>query len=534
MDPERQRIEEDLRGLIAGDVRCDDVFLEMYASDASIYQIKPLAVVRVRSRADVVACAQYASAQGLPIYARGAGTGLAGESLGRGLVLDFSAYLRRILSSDDTRVTLQPGVVHERLNAYLRPFGRQFGPDPAMSVATTMGSVVAVDSSGSHWLKHGSARRHLLELEIVLADGSAMRVGREPLAAGLSRDPDDRKRTLINSLAQVLAREAELIARSQPRSLVNRYGYQLADIYTRDWLDLAKLLCGSEGTLALTTELTVATQPLPRHRSVVLFLFESLDAAARAVTEIVTFQPSACDLMDRRHLSLARENEPRFDPLIPASAEAMLLVELESDDSVEMRDRLRRMTDRVRYRKKLAFDSRTAVSADEIEFFWLLSRRVTPTLARLKGSTRAVPFVEDMAVPPDVLPKFLVEMQNILKRHQVTATLFGHAGHGQLHLRPFFDLVDPEQVRLMQTVAGELYDAVLAVRGTISGEHAAGLSRTPYIARQYGDLCRVFREIKQIFDPQNLLNPGKVVPAGAPPTETLRVSAPMPVVAAEN
>ncbi|HEX4128478.1 MAG TPA: anaerobic glycerol-3-phosphate dehydrogenase subunit C [Pirellulales bacterium] len=514
IDPERQRIEEDLRGLIAGDVRGDDVFVQMYASDASIYQIKPMAVVRPRTTSDVIAAVQYAAAHQLPVHARGAGTGLAGESLGPGLVIDFSSYTRRILRTDDDRVTLQPGVVHERLNAHLRRYGRQFGPDPAMSSVTTMGSVVAVDSSGSHWLKHGSARRHVLELELVLADGSLMRVGREPLVVGVSSDPDERKRALINSLAQMLARDAEVIARNQPRSLVNRCGYQLADIYTRDWLDVARLICGSEGTLALITEMTVATQPLPRHRNVALLLFESLDSAARAVTEILAFQPSACDLMDRRHLSLARENEPRFDPLIPAAAEAMLLVELESDDSIELRERLRRMTDRVRYRKKLAFDSRHAASTEEIEFFWLMSRRVTPTLARLKGSTRAIPFVEDMAVPPDVLPKFLVEAQNVLKRHQVTATLFGHAGHGQLHLRPFLDLSDPEQVRLMETLASELYDAVLAVRGSICGEHAAGLSRTPYLERQYGELCRVFREVKELFDPQRLLNPGKVIPDG--------------------
>ncbi|MGH7194690.1 MAG: FAD-binding oxidoreductase, partial [Candidatus Saccharimonadales bacterium] len=171
MDQQRKRIQEDLRGLVAGEVRCDDVFVHLYASDASIYQIKPLAVVRPRTAQDVAATVEYARDNQLPVHARGAGTGLAGESLGSGLVIDFSAHFRRVLNAEGDAVRLQPGVVHERLNAQLRLQGRLFGPDPAMSHVTTMGSVVALDGCGSHWLKYGSARRHVRSLQVVLADG---------------------------------------------------------------------------------------------------------------------------------------------------------------------------------------------------------------------------------------------------------------------------------------------------------------------------------------------------------------------------
>jgi FAD/FMN-containing dehydrogenase/Fe-S oxidoreductase len=511
MDPERERIQDDLRGLLSGEVRCDDVFLQMYSSDASIYQIKPRAVIRPRSVADVVTCVQYAAKNQLPIHARGAGTGLAGESLGPGLVLDFASHLRRVVRSDAETVSVQPGLVHDRLNAYLRPRGRQFGPDPAMSTVTTMGSVVALDGSGSHWLKYGSARRHVKQMQVVLADGTVMDVGREPLQGGVSHDPSERKRTLVNQLVQLLSREADVIKRHQPKSLVNRCGYQLADVLVPDALDLGRLLAGSEGTLALFTELTLATQPLVRYRHVALLLFESLENAAKAVNEILPFKPAACDLMDRRHLSLARESENRYADLIPATAEALLLVEIDGNEAVEVRERFRMTVDRVRQRKKLAFDARLASNEEEIDFFWRLPRQTVPTLYRMKGSTRAIPFVEDMAIPPETLPKFLVEMQNILKRHQVTATLFAHAGHGQLHLRPLLDIGDPAHVRTMEQLAADLYDAVFQVRGTMSGEHGAGLSRTSFMPRQYGDLCRVFREVKRIFDPQNILNPGKVI-----------------------
>lgn len=515
MDQQRERIQEDLRGLVSGEVRCDDVFLQLYASDASVYQIMPLGVVRPRTAADIAAVIQYARENHLPIHARGAGTGLAGESLGPGLVLDFSSHFRRILRTDPTSVRLQPGVVHERLNHHLRLQGRLFGPDPAMSHVTTMGSVVALDGAGSHWLKYGSARRHVLSLQIVLADGAILEVGQEPLQNGVSADPDPRKRELVNQLVRLLSHNEEVIRRCQPRSLVNRFGYQLADVLTDHSLDLARLLTGSEGTLALITEMTVATQPVPRHRGVALLLFDRLENAARAVQEILQFSPSACDLMDRRHLSLAREVDSRYDTLIPPATEALLLAECQGDDPIDVRGRLRLIVERIRKKKRLAFDSRQTFSPQEIELYWQLARNNVSTLYRLKGSTRALPFVEDMAIPPETLPHFLVDMQNALKRSQVTATLFAHAGHGQLHLRPFLDLSDPQQVRTMESLAGELYELVFAVGGTVSGEHGAGLSRTPFMRRQAGDLYEVFCEVKRIFDPAGILNPGKVIEAGA-------------------
>ena len=230
LDQQRERIQDDLRGLMAGEVRCDDVFLQLYASDASIYEIKPLAVVRPRSAADVVACVQYAAEKQIPIHARGAGSGSAGESLGPGLVMDFSKNLHRVKYVGAETVRVQPGVVHERLNAQLAAMGRIFGPEPANSPVTTIGGMIAIDGAGSHWLKYGSARRHVVSLQCVLADGTLLTLGREPLSNGASADANPRKRELVDRLARLLADQAEVIRQHQPASPVNRCGYHVADV----------------------------------------------------------------------------------------------------------------------------------------------------------------------------------------------------------------------------------------------------------------------------------------------------------------
>lgn len=511
MDPDRERIQADLRGLIAGEVRCDDVVLQLYASDASIYEIKPLGVVRPRGVADVVACVQYAAEKGIPIHPRGSGTGLAGDSLGPGLVLDFSHSMRRILAVGHDTVRVQPGVILAQLNRQLARHGRLFGPDPATRAVTTMGSVLAVDASGTHWPQYGSARDHVVSMQVVLADGQVLEVGRHKLTGTAAEDAVPARQQLVRRLAELVGREQNVIAQHQPKTLVNRCGYQLDDVLGDEHLDLARLLVGSEGTLAIITEATVRTVPRPKQRGLALLFFDRLDAAARGSQEIASLGVATCDLMDRRLLTIAREMDVRYELLIPAEAEAMLLVEQSGDDAYEVGQRLREAVVRLVRERHLAFDARVTMEKDERDFFWRLSRRVVTTLYRLRGTTQALPFIEDIAVPPETLPDFLVRLQNVLKKHAVTAAMFAHLGHGQLHLRPFLDLGNPDHQRLMQDLATDLYEEVLNVEGTISGEHSLGLSRTWFLRRQVGALYEVFREVKRIFDPNNILNPGKVI-----------------------
>lgn len=528
MDQERERIQADLRGLIDGEVRCDDLFLQMYASDASVYEIRPTGVVRPRGLSDVVACVQYAAENGLPIHARGAGTGVAGESLGPGLILDFSYYMRRVLEIKEDTVRLQPGLVHAQLNRQLAPAGRLFGPDPATRSVTTMGSVLALDGSGSHWPQYGSARGRVVSMQVVLADGEVIEACKVPVDEQAGGGASTRRRDIVRRLTDLLQRNQKAIVEGRPRAAVNRCGYHVHDVLQDGQLDLARLLVGSEGTLGLITEATVQTDPIPASRGVVLLFFDRLENAAQAALVLATMGVSACDLLDRRLLTISREVDVRFDLVIPREAEAMLLVECHGDHVDDVREQLRQIINRLQRRKRLAFDSRMTLDREERNLYWSLTRRVVPRLHRLRGSTRPIPFVEDIAVPPEVLPSFLVTIQNVLKAHQVTATQFAHAVHGQLHIRPFLDVSNPDEVRKMQGLAEDLYEEALKVGGTISGEHGDGLSRTWFAQRQHGPLYDVFRSVKRIFDSQNIFNPGKVVAdAAQPPNKNLR-----PVLAA--
>lgn len=521
MDLDQKRVEDDLRGVVQGDVDCGDLFAQMYSTDASIYQLRPLGIVRPRSAEDCAAVIRYAREHHLSVHARGAGSGLAGESLGRGIVLDFSRYMRRTRIMPDHSVRVQPGVILASLNRELQSTGRLFGPDPATRSVTTMGSVIAQDASGSHFLRYGSARNCVQSLQVVTGTGEILELSQHDCGeAGTAG-------RLAHQMLQVHQRYSKHYPDPKTMPSVGRGGYALQSVVSGNRVDLAKLIPGSEGTLALVTDATITTEPLPKHRGVVMLFFRRLELAARGALAALAQGVVACDLMDRRLLEIARETDDRYDQLIPREAEAMVLAELQGDGLPELRDRLRAMISDICEQQELAFAVRSTTEQSERDFYWRLCRRVIPRLYRLKGSSRPLPFVEDMAVPAARLPEFLVEVQDVLKRHQVTATVFAHAGHGQLHLRPFLDLASTEDQRKIAPLSDDLFSSLQKFGGVICGEHGAGLSRSHLLRRQLGPLWPAMVDIKRAFDPDSVLNPGKVVSNRLPrPDENLRTVTP--------
>jgi FAD/FMN-containing dehydrogenase/Fe-S oxidoreductase len=539
---------EDLSASFKGELRCDPLTLAMYACDASIFQVAPLAVACPSDRDDVVALARYATETGLPLIARGAGTGVAGAAIGEGVVVDFSRHMRAVESIGESTIRVQPGIVHDQLNRILRPYGRYFPPDPSNAAITTIGGMIGVDAAGSHSVRVGSTRDHVESIETVLADGTVVEFGDEPLAEidAMSSPMIDgasieaaangngqalgAKRSILKRVATLLAENRQTIRQKQPPLIRNSAGYYLRGLLTANHLNVPRLLVGSEGTLGLFTAATLQTFPLPPHRAAVLLLFGDLESATTAVQEMADLEPSACDLMDRRLLSLAREADPRFEQLISPTAEVALIVEQIGFSAAQCRERIE-MTIRVVEARNLgAVVAFRAYRDDEVDFLWTLPGKVVPLLTRIKGHTRPTPIVEDIAVPPAALREFLVTAQKVFQSHEVTASLYSHAAAGQIHLRPFVPPPSPADGGKLEALAADLYAAVFAVGGTVSGEHGDGMSRSAFLRAEYGELYRVFQHVKEIFDPRNVLNPGKIVGAKeAIPRDDIRPLAAAPV-----
>ena len=501
------RLRDDLKGIVRGEVLCDDISRTLYSTDASIFEVRPLGVVLPRDEDDVRALVRYAAEHEVPLIPRGAGTGLAGESLGSGLVVDLSRHLRDILEVGADTVRVQPGVVLRDLSATLAAAGRRFAPDPA-NPECTLGGMLATNASGPRALRFGYTRDHVESLRVVLDTGEAVMASRHPRHAvppvvTLVTEPSARLDDIVTSLSTLLEENAALVQSCQPRTPFNRCGYLLHDVLAPDRVDLARLLVGSEGTLGLFTEATLRTVPLPGGQALVLLAFDTLDAALQAARRMLPSNPVACDLFDRRLLALARGTAPV--PL-PATTEAVLLVEFEANTAAAAR----LLAEGVQRQERRALRSFVGSEPEELERLGRVRASVLPGLYGLRGG-QAVALIEDVAVPPEVLPDYLDGVQKVLQQHDTVASFLIHAAAGQVHARPFLDLRRPQDVERLRALAEDVHRLALDLGGTVSSQHGTGLARTPWVARQYGPLYPVLREVKAIFDPRHLFNPGKII-----------------------
>jgi FAD/FMN-containing dehydrogenase/Fe-S oxidoreductase len=539
----RRQLAEDLTDAIDGEIHVDDVTTALYASDASLYEIKPAAVVFPRSAGDVSTLARYASDNNVPLIPRGAGTGLAGGCLGAGIVLDFTRHMNGLISISGDQVRVQPGMTREALNAALRTHGRYFAPDPSNSEITTIGGMIGVDAAGSHAFRVGSARDHIRSLQCVLIGGQVVELGSEPVQSSFAirqptvgpqaesmgtegkivppvrnetlalttLTPVTRKTDIVERLTALLEESADDIRKYQPPLLRNCSGYMLRSVRQRGALNLPRLIAGSEGTLAIVTEVTLHTLPLPGHRGMMVLMFGSMDSALQAMQILLILEPSACDLLDRRLLSLGRDSDPEFADVIHPNAEAGLFIEFSGSSHEDLKRRLSNANTLLKSTDFQYVVSRETTGIHEVERLWKLPANVVSLLAGLKGEARPLPFVEDIAVPPERISEFLKLSQRTFQKHEVTATLYAHAASGQLHLRPIMPVPHPGRAEQIEAISRDLYRHVKTVGGTISGEHGDGLSRTAFIRSQYGPLYRRLQQVKDIFDPQRLLNPDKII-----------------------
>jgi FAD/FMN-containing dehydrogenase/Fe-S oxidoreductase len=485
------------------DVRFDNLTRQLYATDASIYQIEPIGAAFPRSAREASAVIRAAADTGVSVTPRGAGTSLVGNAIGDGLIVDFSRHNRQIsdLDVEKQSVRVGAGVVLDQLNDFLRLHGFCFGPDVATSSRATLGGMIANNSSGARCPIYGTTADHVISLEIVMADGRIEKIG--PMHESLRGE-----RMKIENL--IRARSAEMAERWPP-GLVKRWpGYGI-ERFLRAPDDLTNILAGSEGTLAAVFSAELKISPLPCEKGLGLIFFASVGEAMQATVELLDLKPAAIEHIDRPlldqtkgqlHFQAARD----LLELDAKPCESILLVEFYED----VAERLSILQSR-----KVGLRTKVLTDPSHMNLVWSVRKSGLSLLTGCIGTAKPVAFIEDAAVRPAQLPQYVHGLQSIIKPLGLEASYYGHAASGLLHVRPVLDLHSATDLKKFRQIADQTSALVRQFKGSLSAEHGVGIARTEYMRNQLGDeLLEVMRDIKRAFDPKNLFNPGKIFADG--------------------
>ncbi|GIK17591.1 MAG: oxidoreductase [Planctomycetota bacterium] len=533
-DPGATRLAARLRESVEGDVRFDPLSRTIYATDASIYQIAPVGVVLPRHVGDVAATVRICAEEGVPIIPRGGGTGLAGGAVGHGVVLDFSRYMNQIgaIDAEARTVKVEPGVVLDHLNNRVAREGLFFAPDVATSSRATLGGMIANNSCGARSVRFGRTVDHVRELTVVLADGAVVTFRRPPAASGppisaRTSDPgaEDRTARLEDGLRGIRDGHAGEIAARFPTVLRSNGGYgldRLGPVGTP--IDATRILCGSEGTLAIVVGATLDLVPRPVHRALVILEFDDVLEALAATPDALAHRPSAVELVDRAILDATR-GSPTYAPrrrFLRGDPAAILVVEFLSDSSEGVRETARAAFDDLQRRPQIRAAS-LLTDACEQDDVWTVRKAGLGLLMSTPGQEQSNSFVEDTAVPPERLREYIERFMRLLDEEGAPgAGYYAHASVGVIHIRPILDLRRAVDIEKMRRIADRVCDLAIEFGGTVTGEHGDGIVRSGFLERLYGPrIMSAFRQVKDLFDPRRLLNPGKIVDPW-PMTENLR------------
>lgn len=514
-----------LQKIDVGEVRLGRHDRELYSTDASLYQMMPLAVVLPTNAEQTRRLVQFCNDRKLPLLPRGGGTSLAGQCTTEAIVMDLSAGCRALRSIDAVGRTcvVDSGISPDEVNRQLAPLRLMFAPDPATVAQAAIGGCIGNNAAGSRSIRYGRTSENLAAVQVVLATGESLE-----LAAGAGRRSATALR-LAHELAAITRANAEHIRRRFPKTVRRNAGYGLDLILqqidrgvSEADLDLSGLICGSEGTLAVITSATLKLHPVPLARGLAIAAFDSVDAAMDAVAPLLATRPVAVELLDDVVITAARGNSvcSRFVDLLPqvngGDPAAVLYVEYQADESL---DEIEGGFDSMR---KLLPNAATQIYRDaaSLQSVWTLRKSGEALLHGLSAHRKPLTFVEDNAVPVENLPRFVREFRAIVAKHSTKAAFWAHASVGLLHVRPLLDLHDAADRQRLLRIAEEVADLARECGGVMSGEHGDGRARGPLLERFFGpELMAAFAAVKRVFDPNGVLNPGMIVSAG--PAESI-------------
>jgi len=516
--------EQDVRRSIQGEVCFDRISRLLYSTDASNYQIEPLGVVFPREVDELQAILEVANTYQLPVLPRGAGTSLAGQAVGPAVIIDCARHLRRIVELDAERseALVEPGVVLDQLNREAGMVGLQYGPDPATSNRATMGGIIANNASGSHSIRYGMSVDHILAVDTVLADGSIATfhaLSEESFAqlqraAGLEGD-------IYRCIHRVREEYAPWIKEKWPQTWRRASGYNLNYLLNyqpsqpKGWfsddlaypptggMNLASLICGSEGTLAILRQLRVRLVPKPSHTALVVLEYDDVVDACDATAAMLDLSPSAVELIPHAILSGAR-SIPEYSRklhFVQGDPQALLVLEFSGDSEREVDAACKQLG-----RGRIIKDEEAQADV------WAVRKAGLGLLLSIRSDTKPITFVEDAGIPVDRLGTYVRRVNQILAAHDTRGEWYAHASAGCLHMRPLLNLRKQEDVARMRSIADEVVNVVVEMKGSVSGEHGDGIARSEFNQRLFGSrIMAAFREVKTCFDPHNLLNPGKIL-----------------------
>jgi len=505
---------ERLKKTIQGDVYDDPVVLGMYSTDASVYQIMPMAVVCPVDEKDVIQTLAIAREHHVPILARGGGTSLAGQTVAEAIVLDFSKYMNSILLLDGKEVTVQPGVVRHQLNHFLLPKGLEFAPDPATSSRATIGGMIANNSSGTKSIIYGKTSDHVLALKMLLANGEIIHtkaLSPEQLQAKLqSQDPD---RDYYRQLMNITIPLEKTILERYPKTMRRVGGYAFDDFLSVGCGNLNPILIGSEGTLGIILEAKLKLVDLPEFKGVSVVQFDKAQDAIKATTTMVNYDPAAVEILSRMLLHYSRKNleTASMCGFIQGDPDSIQIIEFYGNNADEIAKRAEQMHEELRL-KGLGYAFDYYPEGKTYHDIWGIRERGLGLMLGEPTDKRGVPIIEDAAIPLEHLDAFIADVVEICKRREIELDYYAHASVGVIHLKPMFDMREKTDIVQFRELGYEVFQRVMHYGGSWSSEHGDGIVRSGFLKEFYGeDIYEGFRLTKELFDPGHLLNPGKIV-----------------------
>ncbi len=513
---DRKSLERDLRARVRGEVHFDEVSLGIYSTDASIYQIKPVAVVTPIDEEDVKAAVLTAVEHHVSILPRGGGTSLAGQTVGASLIIDFSRHMTKILeiNVEEGWARVQPGVVRDELNAEIAKHGLLFAPDPATASRANIGGMVGNNSSGTKSIIWGKTVDHVLETKLLLSNGDVVSFQDETKEEwDVNEQGDSRSAQIHRDFKKLIQTNREEIENRYPKVMRRVMGYNLDEFTQADNWNLGKLFCGSEGTLAVLLEARINLVPAPKAAVVCLGHFNDVLEAVRAVEPILKHNPSAVEILDKVVLDLARENLSirRLMDVVEDDPAAVLIVEFFGDTLEEAKEKAEDMVRDISG-QGFGYSFPIMTTPHDQTKVWDIRKNGLGIMLGIKGDRKPIPFIEDAAIPIPHLPEYIDRILKFCKSIDTPVAMYAHASVGVIHVRPILDLRYQEDIDRLETISEEAFKYTVEYGGSWCGEHGDGYIRSPYIERFYGPkIYEAFKQVKVMFDPEGLMNPGKII-----------------------